>query len=284
MTNTIHPAARMGDVALQVADLDKQVKFYTERIGLNVLDQTGDQATLGAAGTPLLRLKARPGARKVGGTTGLYHFAILTPSRFHLAQVLRHLIETRTPIGGASDHLVSEALYLDDAEGNGIEIYRDRPRDEWPRQNGSLQMSTDPFDAEGVLGELVGHQDEPWTGMAPGTTMGHVHLHVASIPAAKKFYVDTLGFDLMFNLGSALFVSAGGYHHHLGLNTWAGIGAPPAPEEATGLTYYTVIMPNDDARHEVTDRAAAAGITVEAHERGPLLRDPSQNALVLTVG
>lgn len=282
MNNSINPATHMGDVALQVADLDKQLRFYTERIGLTLLEQDGDQATLGVD-TPLLRLKQRSGAHKVSGKTGLYHFAILTPSRFDLARTLHHLIETKTRIGGASDHLVSEALYLDDAEGNGIEIYRDRPRDEWPRQNGQVQMSTDPFDVDGVLGELVGHENDPWTGMAAGTTMGHVHLHVASVPGAKKFYSDALGFDVIINMGSALFVSAGGYHHHLGLNTWAGIGAPPPPEDATGLSYYTVVLPTEDARLEVVDRASGAGITIEEHDRGPLLHDPSHNALVLTV-
>ena len=283
MTDTIHPATRMGDVALQVADLDKLLRFYTERIGLSIQAQDGQSATLGVDGTPLLQLKLRPNARRVRGMTGLYHFAILTPSRFHLARTLQHLIETQTPLQGASDHLVSEALYLADPEGNGIEIYRDRPRDEWPRLDGNIQMSTDPFDADGVLAELAGHENEAWTGMAPGTTMGHVHLHVASIPHAKSFYSDMLGFDIILNWGSALFVSAGGYHHHLGLNTWAGVGAPPLPEDAAGLLYYTVILPDEDARAQVLSRAKDADIPVEQHERGPLLRDPSRNALILTV-
>jgi catechol 2,3-dioxygenase len=187
----------------------------------------------------------------------------------------------RYPLSGASDHLVSEALYLDDPDGNGIEIYRDRPRAEWPRMGGQIQMATDRLDIDGILGELE-RDDRPWDGLAPATTIGHMHLHVADLKAAEAFYHGVLGFDIIVRYGpSALFVSAGGYHHHIGLNTWAGVGAPPAPAGSAGLRYFVVRLPDQAALDAVLARVREAGVAIEPHGEGALVRDASGNGVVL---
>jgi catechol 2,3-dioxygenase len=270
---SIHPDTTVGPVDLVVADLGRAEQFYREVLGFKQLSRQDSTLMLTADGAaPLLILHERPGARpKPRRATGLYHFAILTPTRRDLARSLRRLAEAQWPISGASDHLVSEALYLDDPDGNGIEIYRDRPRAEWPRSGGRVQMATDPLDFDGVIGELEG-DDQPWDGLAAGTTIGHVHLHVADLRAAEAFYQGVLGFDMIMNIGSALFVSAGGYHHHLGLNTWAGVGAPPPLPDAAGLRHFAIVLP--DLRD--------AGIAIEETGEGLLIRDPSQNGVLLT--
>jgi catechol 2,3-dioxygenase len=281
---SIHPDTTVGRAALTVADLARSERFYTEALGMRVLARGDGALTLTADdATPLLELTERPGARpKPARATGLYHFAVLVPSRLELARSLRRLAELRYPISGASDHLVSEAVYLDDPDGNGIEIYRDRPRAEWPRLNGQIQMATDPFDIDGVLSELE-RDDARAERLDPATRMGHIHLHVADLRAAEAFYHDVLGFDIIARYGpSALFVSAGGYHHHLGLNTWAGVGAPPAPDGSAGLRWYEVRLPDAAALDQVAGRAREAALALEETEQGLLLRDPSQNVLVLT--
>src|SRR5262245_3426208 len=207
----------VGQAALTVADLQRSERFYCDVLGMRVLSRGDGTLTLTADdATPLLELTELPGARpKPARATGLYHFAVLVPSRLDLARSLRRLAEMHYPLTGASDHLVSEALYLDDPDGNGIEIYRDRPRAEWPHLDGQLQMAVDPLDIDGILGELE-HDDRPWNGLDAGTRMGHMHLHVANLRQAEEFYSGVLGFDVMVRYGtSALFVSAGGYHHHL---------------------------------------------------------------------
>src|SRR5262245_7324671 len=207
---SIHPDTTVGPVDLTVADLDRAERFYHDVLGFKQLGRADGTLTLTADGArALLILREQPGARpKPRRATGLYHFAILVPTRRDLARSLRRLAEMQWPLVGASDHLVSEALYLDDPEGNGIEIYRDRPRAEWPRSGGRTQMATDPLDFDGLIGELEG-DDQPWGGLAAGTTIGHVHLHVADLGAAEAFYHGVLGFDVITNYGgSALFVSA----------------------------------------------------------------------------
>ncbi len=281
---SIDPGTTVGQAALTVADLQRSERFYTEVLGMRVLGRGDKTLSLTADDTtPLLELLELPGARpKPARATGLYHFAVLVPSRLELARSLRRLAELRYPLTGGSDHLVSEALYLDDPDGNGIEIYRDRPRDEWPRRNGQLQMATDPIDIDGILGELE-RDDRPWNGLDRGTRMGHMHLHVADLRAAEAFYSGVLGFDIIARYGpSALFVSAGGYHHHLGLNTWAGVGAPPAPAGSAGLRWFVVRLPNADALDQVVGRVREAGLALEETETGLLVRDPSQNSVVLT--
>jgi len=280
---SIDPNTNIGSTHLTVADLARSERFYTSVLGFRPLTRTNDTLTLTADGaTPLLALTELPGAPpKPARATGLYHFAILTPSRLDLARSLRRLAEMRYPLSGASDHLVSEALYLDDPDGNGIEIYRDRPRAEWPRPGGQIQMATDPLDIDGILGELE-RDDQPWDGLAATTTIGHMHLHVADLKAAEAFYHGVLGFDIIVRYGpSALFVSAGGYHHHIGLNTWAGVGAPPAPAGSAGLRYFIVRLPNQAALDAVLARVREADIGIEDHADGALVRDASRNAVVL---
>jgi catechol 2,3-dioxygenase len=282
MTTSIHPNTKMGAAALVVPDLSRSLDYYQYNIGLRLHAQEGGIARLGVGGDDLLVLYEQPGAKPVQRHhTGLYHFAILVPSRVELGRTLRHLIESRTPIGGASDHAVSEALYLNDPDGHGIEIYRDRPRAEWEYPNGTLRMGTDPLDVEGVLAAGM-ESNEPWTGMPAGTVIGHMHLHVSDLAAAEQFYRDVIGFDLIIRYGrQASFLSAGGYHHHLGINTWAGIGVPPPPADAARLAWYEITVPDEAALEEVVTRARNAGAALTEEENGWQLLDPAQNAIRL---
>jgi len=217
-------ATHMGAVTLTVADLDASVAFYVGAIGLQVLQQNKDVVELGTAQT-LVRLVEEPGVRpKPARATGLYHFALLTPSREDLSLALKRLAQAENPLHGASDHLVSEALYLNDPDGHGIEIYRDRPRSEWITSADGIKMDTLPLDLQALWHDSP---DSIEPQMAPATTMGHVHLHVPDLREASQFYNGKVGFDLMCTFPGALFVAAGGYHHHLGLNTWAGKQKPP---------------------------------------------------------
>ncbi len=282
MDFTIHSHTTMGRVHLTVADLGRSLDYYQQGIGLSLKQRDGRTAYLAAGERELLVLTEQSGARLTRGTTGLYHFALLVPSRLELARTLRHLTHSETPIYGASDHAVSEALYLTDPDGHGIEIYRDRPREAWAFPNGRLKLVTEPFDADGVLSELTGNEPT-WTGLHPDTRMGHIHLHVSHIPAAEQFYRDLLGFEVMARYGSeASFVAAGGYHHHLGLNTWAGIDAPPPPEDAARLLWYEIALPETAVLEELTHRIEAAGLPIERRENGRYTTDPAGNGIRLT--
>ena len=279
---TIDPRTSLGDVALTVGDLDVQAAFYRDVIGLREISRDDDTVQLGApdGNTPLVTLVARPDAPlRPPGTTGLFHLALLVPSRTELARSLRRVSAAGHPFTGASDHLVSEALYLDDPEGNGIEIYRDRPREEWPHVDGQLEMATLPLDLEGVL---ASGPDDPGNGIAAGTRLGHVHLQVADIPAAEAFYAGGLGFEpTVRGYPGALFVSAGGYHHHVGLNTWAGRGAPTPPAGARGLRWYTIVLPDDPALAGVVEAAARAGFAATDEGGRTFVSDPSGNRAAL---
>jgi len=282
MASIIDPATRVGAVSLSVGNLDRSLGYYQHNIGLTVLDYDKHSATLGAGATPLLHLREVPGARVVRRATGLYHFALRVPTRLDLAQVIRHLWESETHVGGASDHLVSEALYLSDPDGHGIEIYRDRPRDTWYDAKGTFRMGTEPLDVGAILAEIK--PDTPgWNGMPDGTDMGHVHLQVADVSAADRFYVGVLGMERMAGMASASFVSAGGYHHHLGLNSWAGVGVPAPPENAARLLSYELLLPTDDAIDAVVERAREANVPVSKQDAGWSLRDPSHNTIILRV-
>ena len=284
MRTSIDPATTIGAVHLTISDLGQSVRFYAEHLGFKLHRRDERSAWLGAGGADLLVLTQCESAPRVRGTTGLYHFAILVPSRVELACSLRRLVETDTLMQGFADHAVSEALYLADPDGNGIEIYRDRPRGEWPYVAGQLNMGADPLDLDDLLGEVNASSDV-WTGLAQGTVIGHVHLHVSSLSHAERFYVGVLGFDLMQRYGpSALFVAAGGYHHHVGLNTWAGVGAPPPPPGAIGLRYFVVRLPNEAALARVGECVRTAGISVERGDGGLLIHDPAKNAILLIAG
>ena len=255
---------RLGQVRLQVADLTRSVSFYQDVLGLRVLDVTGARAVLGPLGndTPLVEVRELPGARPVPrkGALGLYHFAILLPDRPSLGRFVQHLGEIGVR-AGAGDHLVSESFYLQDPDNLGIEVYADRPRSSWRRVGRELMMATDPVDVAGLLQAAGG---TPWTGAPAGTTMGHVHLHVGNLEQADAFYSESLGFDrTVWHYPGALFLAAGGYHHHLGTNTWAGPGATPPAADDARLLEWTVVLPDrtsvEGVGESLTHHAYAVG-------------------------
>jgi catechol 2,3-dioxygenase len=281
---SIDSATSLGTVTLTVNDLDGVARYYSEAIGLRELGRGSDQVDLGVEGNDraLVRLVADPDAPpRPPRTTGLFHLAVLVPSRAALARALHRVTAAGQRFTGASDHLVSEALYLDDPEGNGIEIYRDRPRNEWNFPNGELEMATLPMDLEGVLASAP--EGETDDGLPPGTGIGHVHLQVARIPDADSFWIGGVGFDpVVRSYPGALFVSAGGYHHHVGLNTWAGVGAPAPPPRARGLRDFEILLPSAGALAETVARLEAAGIELGEADGSVVVADPSGNRAVLT--
>ena len=279
----IDPATTVGAVRLRVADLDASRSFYEDVLGLETLESSSSEARLGAGGSPLVELAAAPEAPlRPLRSTGLFHLALLVPDRPRLAIALRRLARRGWRLTGASDHLVSEALYLNDPEGNGIEIYRDRPREQWHWEDGTVEMDTLPLNLEDVLGESADDDDDA---MAPETRMGHVHLTVADIPDADAFYSGLLGFKpTVRGYPGALFVAAGGYHHHLGLNTWAGAGAPAPPPGSRGLEHFEVILPSDDALEALGGRLERGGARPERDRDGGLaLADPFANRILVRV-
>jgi catechol 2,3-dioxygenase len=281
---TIDPGTSMGPVRLTVGDLDRARDFYRDAIGLTELERSNGIVRLGTADPsepPVVELVGDPDSPpRPRGTSGLFHLAILVPTRPDLARTLQRVAEAGWRLSGASDHLVSEALYTSDPEGNGIELYRDRPREEWPVRDGVLQMDTLPLDLDGVLGEL-----RPEDGDAPmpaGTRIGHVHLNVGDLTAAEAFYSGALGFDVTVRgYPGALFVSAGGYHHHLGLNTWAGEGASPPPAGSRGLREFEIVLPSADALAAEEDRLREGGFEPERDSDLVRVTDPSGNRVVL---
>jgi len=268
------PAARPGAVRLQVADLQRSLRYYTSVLGLRVISSTPAMAVLGsdAGDEPLVELQERAGSRPVpaGGRLGLYHFAILLPDRATLGRFVQHLTEQRVRFG-ASDHLVSEALYLQDPDGLGIEVYADRPRSSWRHENRQLLMDTRPLN----LPELAtAGGDEPWKGMPAGTTIGHIHLHVGDVARAEQFYHRDLGFDKMvWSYPGALFLGAGGYHHHLGVNSWAA-GAEPAGEGDARLLEWEIVVPRQEDVAAALEALSAAGATVREQSGDALVSDP----------
>ena len=280
---TIDPATSLGAVELTVAALDAQVAFYEDAIGLREIRRDGDTVGLGVPGgdIPLVTLVGRPEAPpRPPRTTGLFHLAFLVPSRADLARSLQRVTDAGYGFTGASDHLVSEALYLDDPEGNGIEIYRDRPREEWTYAGDQLQMATLPLDADGVLASAAAA--DTGDGMAAGTRIGHVHLQVAAIPAAEAFYVGVLGLEpTVRGYPGALVVAAGGYHHPVGLNTWAGQGIPAPPEGARGLRRFTIVLPDAATLEEILEAAAAAGFEATDEDGRTVVTDPSGSRAAL---
>ncbi len=276
-TTKLAPETRLGAVELTVTDLDRSVPFYEQAIGLRLHRREESRAAFGAGGEDLLVLVEDPDARPAGRHAGLYHFALLHPSREELARAAARLARTRTPIQGASDHGISEAIYLPDPDGNGIELAADRPKNEWPDLT-VMSGGPDPLDLNALL-ESVADEDSQ-DSVAPDSAIGHVHLHVGDLDATTRFYVDVVGFDIMTHLPSAVFVAAGGYHHHVGFNTWRGPGVPRAPGGTVGLRNFTVVLRDEDAVDALRKRARAAGVDVEETAEGPVLRDPSGNALI----
>lgn len=279
----IHPDTSLGMVRLTVSELDRSRRFYEQALGLTAIEQEDGALAFGVGSErPLVELRGDSTASPLDRrATGLFHLAILLPSRADLGFALARLAGARWPLDGASDHLVSEALYLSDPDGNGIEIYRDRPRDEWSYVDGQLAMSTLPLDLDSIIAEIRGapaHQPQ-----APASTrIGHVHLQVSDLRAAEEFYSGVLGFDVVVRgYPGALFVSAGGYHHHLGLNTWHSLGAAPPPPGAVGLRNFEIVLPDAAELSHVLDRVKSAGIAFEQDRAGALIRDPSGNGVLL---
>ena len=275
---------RLGQVRLQVRDLAQSLDYYTTVLGLRPREVAAGSAALHAGDdpSPLVELVERRGISPVRANSrlGLYHFAILLPDRAALGRYLAHLARSETRLG-ASDHLVSEALYLRDPDGLGIEVYADRPRSTWRRVDGELAMATEPLDTAGVI---AAGQGEPWTGMPAGTVMGHVHLHVGDVDEASRFYHEALGLDrTVWSYPGALFLSAGGYHHHLGVNTWAGRAAPASEDDAR-LLEWRIVLPGEDDVRVVADRLQAAGHAVVRQDAGWLTADPWGTPLRLAAG
>jgi catechol 2,3-dioxygenase len=261
--------AHIGQVSLTVRDRDRSLWFYRDVLGFGELRRQGPVSFLGPpGGRVLIELHERKdAAAKPRRSAGLYHFAILVPSRAALGRSLRRLAEKQWPLSGAADHLVSEALYLDDPDGLGIEIYRDRPKHTWRMIGGELAMATEPLDLEAIRDEPGA--ETPWTGLESSTTMGHVHLHVPHIDTAEALYCGRIGFEpVVRRYPGALFVSAGGYHHHLGLNTWLGVGAPPPPDNAAGLRSFTIESTGLTAGR-INDESTGVQVVL-VHERQPL--------------
>jgi catechol 2,3-dioxygenase len=280
-TASLPATTRMGAVRLTVADLERSLGYYGREVGLELLSRDGGRARLGAGRTELLELVEEPGARPARNHTGLYHFALLVPERADLARWLAHAARERIALLGMSDHFVSEAIYLTDPDGHGIEIYCDRPREIWEGQVMS-RMTTEPLDVASLLAELDDPATAPFDGLPAGTDMGHVHLQVADVPTSVSFYRDVLGLDLMAELfGTAAFFGAGGYHHHVGANVWHSRGAAPPPEGTAALREATVVLPDAAERDRVAGRVADAGQEPERRADGVLVRDPSGINLLL---
>jgi catechol 2,3-dioxygenase len=257
---------RLGSVRLQVADVKRSIDYYERVIGLRVIDRTAERATLGntVEDDSIVELVQRAGARPVPrrGRLGLYHFAILLPERAALGSLVRHL-ESIGAYAGMSDHLVSEAIYLTDPDGLGIEVYADRPRETWHARNRELELQSAALDVADLVASAGGRE---WQGAPAGTRIGHVHLHVGDLARASAFYHDAVGFDkVVWSYPGALFLSAGGYHHHLGTNVWAA-GAPQAEPQDAQLLEWTVQLPNQAAVDETAQ--SVAGGTFEIVRRG----------------
>lgn len=296
---SIHPGTQIGYVSLNVANLGNQIAFYQQALGFQLHWQDGNKAGLGAplgdlttGGRDLLRLVEQPGFKRYRGVTGLYHFAVLFPDRRELARALARLIVLKYP-NYPTDHIMTKTTYLDDLEGNGIELYTESPEDgTWTMKNGVFETrradgtwsdGREPLDVDALLSHLK-EDDRIDLPVPRETRLGHIHLHVRDIDEAVDFYHGVIGFDVMgvAKAFRAAFVSAGGYHHHIGLNTWQGEGAPPPPADALGLQHFTVELPDQNALAEVIARVEKAGIPANETEEGFLVHDPSKNAVVLT--
>jgi catechol 2,3-dioxygenase len=285
VVRAIDPATRPGLVALHVDDLQRVRDFYRGVLGLAERPAPLGEALLGPqTGEPLVRLESGAQAQaRVARSTGLYHMALLYPSRAALGAALLRLDASGYPIQGASDHGVSEAIYLADPEGNGIELYADRPKASWPRRGDTLEMVTAPLDLESLanVAQAAGMQNDEWVS---DLRMGHIHLHVAQLEPAVAFYHQGLGLNLIQRYGNqAAFLAAGDYHHHLGINTWAGVGAPPPTPDSPGLRHFTLAFPSGEALQATLAQLRTKEARVEELEDSFRTRDPSGNRIELVV-
>ncbi|MEK5391753.1 VOC family protein [Margalitia sp. FSL K6-0131] len=277
------PNTFVEQVNLKVQNIERSLAFYKDIIGFKVLDQTATTAKLSAYGKTVLISLEQPEnvIPKQPRTTGLYHFALLLPTRADLGKILLHFIQIGYPLQGASDHLVSEALYLADPDGNGIEIYTDRPSSTWDWKNNEVIMSTEPLDAQSLLEEAQG---QSWKALPSGTVMGHIHLHVSELKKTEEFYTKGLGFAVVSRYGNqALFISTGKYHHHIGLNTWNGIGAPEPLANSVGLVSYTLKFPDEGTRKNIIHQLKNIGAIVTEENGYFVTIDPSGNRILLQI-
>ncbi|MEH7381844.1 VOC family protein [Bacillus sp. JJ1533] len=269
---------RLGYVEMQVSDLDNSLQFYQEIIGFKLLKKNGNSAKLTTDGTtPILTLIEESSfVERPFGTTGLFHFAILVPNREDLALILKHLIDIQYPIQGVSDHQYSEAIYLADPDQNGIEIYVDRDPNLWLEDEaGGYAGGTYQLDVKDLISEMNGKE---WDGLATDTRLGHMHLQVSNIEEAEKFYVDALGFNVVARDTQMLFVSKDDYHHHIGMNTWAGVGLPKPPENALGLRFYTTHFTKEEYT-QAKSQLTKLGFSFSEDNNVITTEDPSGNQL-----
>jgi len=276
----------MGPVHLDVADLVRSIAFYRDSVGLALTSlqieaDDGPRAALGVDGIELVGFREVPDAQPSRGHSGLYHLALRVPERADLARWLAHAARFHVALDGASDHGVSEAIYLTDPDGHGIEVYHDRPKAAWAGRI-SQTMTIESLDVQDLLAEIGDPRTAPFDGLPPGTDMGHVHFRVADVPAATAFYRDVLGFDVTALYGGmAAFLSAGGYHHHVAVNAWGSAGAGQPPPGTAALRYATLLLPDEAARDAAIARIEAAGAAIERTGEGAMVRDPSGNRLLV---
>ncbi|MEK6267934.1 MAG: VOC family protein [Planococcus sp. (in: firmicutes)] len=276
------PVTHVGEVGLKVVNLLKMKQFYENVIGFEVISEEEDKVSLGVGSKVLVELEVVEGlTQKQGRYAGLYHFAILLPTRESLGKILVHLHQQGIQLGSA-DHLVSEALYLSDPEGNGIEIYQDRKPELWNWSNDEVSMAVDPIDAQGLVEEAQ-KSSEPWNRLPAETVIGHIHLHMSDLDEAKDFYVNGLGLEVVSSLGGqAIFLADQKYHHHIGMNVWNGVGIPALPEKVAGLHYYTLVMENEN-RNKIAKNLRAIGAEIVHREDYWEVKDPSGNSVRLCV-
>lgn len=276
-----YPNRFVTEIVLKVEDLKRSLDFYKDIIGFKVLDRKEKEVTLSADGsTPLVTLiQPEDVIKKIPRRSGLYHFALLLPDRLHLGLFLKNINDKNYPIIGGSNHGVSEAIYLQDPDDNGIEVYTDIDSSKWTWKGNQVEMVTEPLDYKGLLEETG---DNKWNGISKETIIGHIHLHVDDLDKAREFYIKGLGFDEVMEMGSsALFLSSGGYHHHIGLNTWNGRGAEPLPQNSAGMKYYTIKLPSKDTINDAMDRLRKLGFNVMEEDDHFYAKDPSGNFIRL---
>jgi len=283
----IAESTHIGYVHLRVRDLDHSLSFYLDVMGFRLVSGGPHTATLSATGRGpglIVLTEKKDAPARPPRTTGLYHMAIRVPSRRALAQMIAHLEEAKWIVDGYADHDVSEAVYFADPDGNGIEVYSDRPRDEWPLRGGQVEMITVPLDIDNLMRELS-DWPSPWEGIDPNTVIGHIHLRVSNLEVAESFYRGVLGFDVtQRDMVGALFMSAGGYHHHIGINVWSSEGGTRPPADALGLISFSLVLPDETARRTLEARLAAAGSPARSDAEGGLrTADPDSNFIELTV-